>query len=104
MFYLHYLLELSFYSFYIVADDVHANATTKSRGVTGSHSSHSPAKAQAHTDGKKSKHDRSESHGKGSAHGTTKKSDGHKSQTNKPNKTKNDKTDQEKNGNTDTVI
>ncbi|CAF0807698.1 unnamed protein product [Rotaria sp. Silwood1] len=86
------------------AEDAHTNATSKSRGVPANHGSHPHTKAQAHTDGKKTKHDRSDSHGKSGTHSTAKKSDGQKSQTNKSNKTKHEKSDREKDGNTGTII
>ncbi|CAF2316170.1 unnamed protein product [Rotaria sp. Silwood2] len=86
------------------AEDIHVNTTPKSRGVAATHASHSPTKAQAHTDGKKTKQDHSDSHGKTSTHGAAKKSDSPKSPTNKASKTKPDKSDREKNGNTGTII
>lgn len=59
-----------------------------------------------HTDahGKTALHSRSDTHGKSGTHGTAKKSDGHKSRTNKNNKTEHENGDPEKDDHTGTVI
>ncbi|CAF3317126.1 unnamed protein product [Rotaria socialis] len=67
------------------ADDSHGHTAKKSHGRTIIDDTHPHAKTRSHSDGKTAKHD---TQTKTSTRSTTKKSDVHKSPTNKHNKTK----------------
>ncbi len=85
--------------FCIIARGAHANESPKSHRTRPTHSSHSPAKAQTHTDTS----GKTVTHGKTGAHGTTKKSGTSKSPA-KNNKTEQVKSDSKKNNHIGIVI